>query len=374
MKVKTKGMWIIVGVVVTLGLLLGSFGCEGAPPATTTATTATTTAPKPITLVVSDGHPIHIPCATVIQDTFIPEATRLAKEAGYDLNFTENYGGSLTKCLETLEGTESGLCDIGFSHYFFEPAKMPLHNISYYTPFDCTDPRIIARAVQNMCEEFPWIEEYPEENYNQKVLAQGFLSNYGMYTNFPVKTPEDLKGHKIAGAGPNLEWLEALGSTPVQITIMEAYTDLQTGVYDGLLLLADMGVSFKLYEVAPYWTSCDLGAQWGGMLSINLDTWNDLPKEVQDALVKAGELYNVEQPKRCYELGLEALDLLQEEANVYELTATDKARWANSLDEIPNRHAEEANALGMPGTELYQAYYENIENEGFSFLRQWEID
>lgn len=372
-------VFIIMGVLI-FGLI---GGCAPEPPVTpeppvapvTPVTPEPPVAPEVFTLVVSDGHPIHMPCATVLSDTFIPEATRLAKAAGYDLVFKENYGGSLTKCLETLEGTESGLCDIGFVHNPFEPAKMPLHNVTYFTPFSSPDPRQVLRVVLQMCEDFPWLEEYPEKTYNQKVLAHGAVDCYHLITTFPFKTPGDLKGRKICAAGPNLEWLEAVGAIPVQGTLMEAYTDLQTGVYDGWVMLADPCVSFKLYEPAPYYTLCDFGAQWVGMLTINLDTWNGLPKGVQNALVKAGELYSVEQPKLTYEKGLESLKILKEECKgFYELSDADKASWADSLSNIPDRHAQEVNAKGMPGTEVYRAYIELLEEEGFTFLRRWEID
>ncbi len=76
----------------------------------------------------------------------------------------------------------------------------------------------------------------------------------------------DLKGRKIAGAGLNLKWLEYAGAVPVQSRLPEAYTSMQTGVYNGWIMFPSGWVNFKLNEVAKYYTEVGFGAiTWHGL-------------------------------------------------------------------------------------------------------------
>ena len=79
----------------------------------------------------------------------------------------------------------------------------------------------------------------------------------------------DIKGQKIAGAGLNLKWLEFAGATPVQSSLVDAYTSMQTGVYNGWIMFPSGWVNFKLYEVGKFYTEIGFGAiTWHG-LTIN---------------------------------------------------------------------------------------------------------
>ena len=50
-------------------------------------------------------------------------------------------------------------------------------------------------------------------------------------------------------------------------------------------------VSYALYDVAKYMTSAYLVSAVHGF-SINLDAWNKLPTDVQDAIVEEAEIYS----------------------------------------------------------------------------------
>ena len=45
-----------------------------------------------------------------------------------------------------------------------------------------------------------------------------------------------------------------VGAVPVQSSLPEAYTSMQTGVYDGWIMFPSGVVNFKLYEVSKYYT------------------------------------------------------------------------------------------------------------------------
>ena len=100
-------------------------------------------------------------------------------------------------------------------------------------------------------------------------------------TNFPVHSVADLRGHKILAPGPSAAWLEGTGAVAVDGGLTTYYTQIQTGVADGVLTILTGAAPYRIHEVAPYITLVGLGGQVTGALSINLDTWNRLPPDVR---------------------------------------------------------------------------------------------
>ena len=90
-----------------------------------------------------------------------------------------------------------------------------------------------------------------------------------------------MKGHKIAGAGANLPWISGVGAVPVQSNLNEAYTSLQTGVYEGWIMTVTGVQSYKMHEISKYLTYMGFGAASQLLVYMNLKNFNKLPKEVQ---------------------------------------------------------------------------------------------
>ena len=228
-------------------------------------------------------------------------AERVAKETGHKIEWTEAFGGSVCKLGECLEAIESGLLDIGDAHAPFEPAKMLAHNFAFFAPFGTPDPRVAAKAVREVYETTPALRKVLEDRYNQVFVAVGIVGNYGLITNFKWNTVAELKGHKIAAAGPNLPWLQGTGVVGVQSTLNEAYTSMQTGVYEGWVMFTDASMSFKLNEVSKQYVDMDFGCISTPVITMNKDTWKELPPEVQKIILDAGRDYNEAIGRMTYE-------------------------------------------------------------------------
>jgi len=227
-----------------------------------------------------------------LREFFAAEITkRVEASTEHRVEWIYGFGGSVAKLGEVLEAVQDGILDVGLPAYLFEPAKLPLHNWTTFVPFGSADPLQVARIGMAMHDRFPYLKEVLEKNYNQKFLGINPITSYQMITNFPWKKLDDLKGRKIAAAGPNLIYVKSAGAVPVQSTLNEAYTSLQTGVYDGWLMFVDGTVGFKLYEVAKYHTFCDFGSVIAAAVTINLDRWKSLPKEVQKIIEQVGREY-----------------------------------------------------------------------------------
>ncbi len=333
--------------------------------------------PGPVTidLKIGSGHPASMTYTQATVEFFEPEiAKRVAAKTNYRIKWIEAYGGTVAKLAEALGATQVGLLDVCVGAFGFEPAKLFLMNMSYYIPFSSQDPLVVAKAGRQSMLEYKDVYEKLWKKYNAKFLALAPTGTYELITRFPVNKTSDLKGHKIAAAGPNLTLLKGTGATPVQSNLNEAYTAMQTGVYDGWIIWPDASYRFKLHEVGKYFTYAGFGAVNGGGIWINLDTWNKLAKEVQDIFVEVGKEYEIKCSDMTKKFDTDAVEKMKKAgAIVTTLSDAEKAKWAAIIPNIAQEKAEEAEKLGYPGKKMWAAYIKSQEDKGHKWPRKWEI-
>ena len=101
---------------------------------------------------------------------------------------------------------------------------------------------------------------------------------------------DSMKGERIRTWCPELDGVvEMLGGTPIRIDPAEAYTSLQTGLVDGLITGVVFCVRSKLVEVVKVYQPLDV-FQTTLVVLVNQDSWNELPPEIQDAVLAYIEL------------------------------------------------------------------------------------
>jgi TRAP-type transport system periplasmic protein len=137
-------------------------------------------------------------------------------------------------------------------------------------------------------------------------------------------------------------WLRGTGANAVDGALTTYYTDIQTGVSDGVLSLALGVLPIKLYEVAPYITAPDAGTVFSGAIAINKDSWNGLPEEVQNAMIEAGQvLHRQPWPRTCWTRHEFALNKMDEAGRTPVRTAD-----AEEREEVGRRPAEHRRRMG----------------------------
>jgi TRAP-type C4-dicarboxylate transport system substrate-binding protein len=95
----------------------------------------------------------------------------------------------------------------------------------------------------------------------------------------------DLTGLKIRTSPFYDPMIKDLGGAPVRIAGGEIYTALEKGVVDGACWPAMGALDYKWYEVAKYMVRPRFGEPVE-LILVNLNSWNRLPKDLQDLLTK----------------------------------------------------------------------------------------
>lgn len=328
-----------------------------------------------IKLRIASGHPAANTYVNLMQNFFVPEVTkRVAERTKHKVEFVEGYGGSMVKVADTLEGVQSGLIDVGGYCFCFEASNLPLNAFQIMLPFGTMDPEVSVKLARKVYDQVPELSSVFEKKYGQKLLGLIADNGYNLGTTFPWKSVSELKGQKIAGAGLNLKWLEFAGATPVQSSLPEAYTSLQTGVYNGWIMFPSGWVNFKLNEVAKYYTEIGFGSiTWHG-LTMNSKKFNRLPKDVQKIILEVGREYEAmtgKVNKENYPKQLQQLaDLGMTVNKVPPLVQQD---WAMSLKGWPQQMATDLDKRGFPGTKTLKIALKEAEALGHKWPVRYEI-
>ena len=326
-------------------------------------------------LRIASGHPTANTYVALLQNFFVPEVTkRVAARTKHKVEFIETYGGSTVKVGDTLEGVQTGIVDIGGYNFGFEPSNLPLHAFQVMLPFGTMSPVMSVKVARAVYDKVPYMTGVLEDKFNQKLIALIADNGYNLGTSFDWNSVADLKGRKLAGAGLNLKWLEYAGAVPVQSSLPEAYTSMQTGVYNGWIMFPSGWVNFKLYEIAKYYTEIGFGAiTWHG-LTMNKARFARLPKEVQDIIVEVGREYEArtgvvneeDYPKQMQTLRTNG-------ATVKKLPDSVRADWGNALKDWPQQKAAELDKMGLPGSQVLKLTLEEAEKLGYKWPVRYQI-
>lgn len=319
------------------------------------------------------GHPPVFRWVRMISEVFVPTVSQAMEGEGHSIHFSEQYGGSLAGVGDELETVEAGLAQIGVCQSLFDPAKLAVQNVSYYTPFVSPDPRQVAEVIGALHDDLPAMTQAYGDNGVIYLGAPVVIDDYLLMTNFPVQSLDDLDGRKIAAPGPAINWLDGTGAVGVSGNLTTYYNELQTGVYDGVIVFASAALPGRLYEVAPFVTRVGLGAQHAGILCANADWYEGLTPEAQAALHRGAD-----------EAGAWYVDALEEavEASFAQMTelgatitdASDDMRdaWASGMDNAAQEWATSLEAQGQPANEVLSSYMDAMRAAGAIPLRDWD--
>ncbi len=336
-----------------------------------------TSAAETIKMIAIDGYPARAMWVKEFSGFFIPRVNEeLAKSGKYNIDWQEGYGGTIVKPKGVLEGIKLGLGDIGIVTTIFHNSKLPSQGISAVTPFIAPDARVVAKAVDEIAKEFPQMAK-ELDGQNQVYLATGVvLDTYQIFSGKPVKSLDDLKGMKIAGAGYNLRYLEGIeGTAGVRGGLPKFYNMIQTGVVDAAMLWPEAAKTFKIAEVAPYMLKVDLGAVNSKTVTVNKDAWAKLPDEVKSTLQKVAVEYRDHIASVAMDRASASIDAYKAGGGTV-IDVSDEARlaWANSMPNIAVDWAKKLDGSGAPGSKMLVAYINKLKAAGFTPLRDWSSE
>lgn len=330
-------------------------------------------------LTIASSHPTTLPWVGLMSTLFVPEVNKrvAALNKGYKIEWKEAYGGQLYKMNATLTSVGSGIADIGWVFANLESAKMPLTQFATVTPFATGDVRTILEVVNEMNEKNPALKAEWSRN-NLVFLGASGVDTYHLFTKMPISTYADLNGKKISAPGAVGTWLRGSGAVAVDGSLTSYYTDIQTGVSEGTISISTGILPNKIYEVAPYVTTVDIGALYNGGMAMNKDSFSALPPDVQKIFKDVGLEYSKTLGSTLmqrYEAALKSIETQGANQSVPVKVAPmapgEREKWATTM---PNIAADwvKINASRGPAAQIVQNYMEELRKRGAKPLRNWD--
>lgn len=326
-----------------------------------------------IKLTAASSHPPVLPWVEAITNHVVPETNKRLKAMGseHEILWTEAYAGALFNAANALEGVEGGLADLAWVGTIFEPAKLPLQNVHFYAPFVVGDVHALTEIGNELHANLPIMNEQWNK-YNQKFLGAMADGSYHLITNKPVNSLDDLKGMKLLAGGAVANWLQGTGATAVNSAFPEFYNSIATGIADGAVMTINGMLPFKIYEVAPYITLVDMGGPVTGALTINNDTWNALPQDVQTVLTDLGGEYSTMVADAVAGREAKFLEMMESQgAIISTLAPAERQKWADGLPDLAGDWVKLNTEAGLPAAEVLKAFLDGARSRGSTPARAW---
>lgn len=338
---------------------------------------ATLTAPahaqQTIRLTAAGGHPPVFLWIKTIEEFFIPEVDKRLAAAGnkHKIEWTKAWGGTLIKIGSESKGIADGVADLGFIGTVFEAPKFPMQNVSYFAPFGADDITVVTQVVNDMQKSIPAMGDAWTKN-GLVYLGGAALDSYHIWTNFPIKSVDDLKGKKITAPGPAANWIKGTGAVAVAGNLNTYYEDIKSGVSNGVITFATGAWGAKVHEVAPYITKVNFGSQYAGGIGMNKARFDKLPPEVQKVFREVAAEYS--QRFAAAQSAAAAGVLKQMEAagaKISELPAAERKRWADTLPPVAKTWAADLQAKNLPGDQVLHGFMNGLRKAGATPPRDW---
>jgi TRAP-type transport system periplasmic protein len=220
------------------------------------------------------------------------------------------HSGELGGDVETIEDMRRGAIDMRLagaglhSHFYPEIQMLEL-------PYLFRDPEHLREVVLG-----PIGRELLDGFEDHGVKALGFLDvGFRNVSNSvrPVHSVEDVQGLRIRV--PEIDsyvktW-EAFGASPTAMAWPDVYMALQTGVIDAQDNAPEHTWSNRTYEVQDHYSV--INYTWmGGVLTMNLDRWNELPEDVQEIMLEAAREAGEWTFDELSQANVDALDRMEE--------------------------------------------------------------
>jgi len=352
----TRSFVKAIVIVLSLLLLLFAFGCSSPskePAAEVEGPSEGESAGEaiemePVELKFAHFFPAVHPVETDLAQVWgkaVEEATEgLVKVVTYP-------GETLLKAADVYEGVATGIADVGFSVFTYNAGRFPVIEGFEIPGIVFQSSKAAGYIVNEGLKELQ-----PAEIQDTKLMFATATGPSHLLMQMPIKTLEDIQGVEIRTFGMPVNAIEAIGAVPVAMTAGEAYEALARGVCKGNCAPFEVLKGYRQAEVTKYITYTPFLSNAIFFTTMNLDTWNSFPKEIQDKILEVNERLFPEMASLWDKICAEGLEFAKTEYGHEEFTLSDEefARWMEKLTPIIDKYIQEMNQKGFDGEKIIE--------------------
>jgi len=283
-------------------------------------------------------------------DLVQPWAKAIEEATGGQVKITSYPGSTLLKPEATYDGVVNGVADIGLSCYAYTRGRFPVLEVFELPGVIYKNSKVASKVASEGIKQLN-----PEEIQDTKLMMVLTTGSGDLFTKKPVKSLEDLKGMTIRATGLSAKTLEVLGAAPVAMAQSESYEALSKGVVQGNLGPQEVLKGWKNAEVTDYVTVTPFLYNTVFFVTMNMDVWNSLSTEVQQAIEGVNEKFFEEVAMGLWDKqNEEALKYAVDENGMEVITLSDEEqnRWIELVEPIQDEFVANMDQKGLNGQEI----------------------
>lgn len=261
-----------------------------------------------------------------------------------------HFSGALVPARETVNAVRTGAAGGGTTSISFVAGLA--RPVSYMEPllWIPAEPKIATDTMNRLLGPSRALLEKRGLKLMFTFPSAGLVTNC---INGHIKKIADWKGKKVRAAG---RWqgiqLRAVGAAPVAIDPGEVYVALQNKTVDCMMFLANLTLSGKINEVAPYITYWRDGAN-ASMYYLNIDQWKKVSPADQNVMLEVSNAMVADAAPKLVKMQLEALEALEKAgAKVYRATDEEISDMKKAMSVVWKDVEQVAGAEGKPFAEV----------------------
>lgn len=283
-------------------------------------------------------------------DLVQPWAKAIEEATDGQVKITSYPGSTLLKPEATYDGVVNGIADIGLSCYAYTRGRFPVLEVFELPGITYENSKVASKVAWEGIKQLN-----PEEIQDTKLMMVMTTGPGDLFTKQPVKNLADLKAMTIRATGLSAKTLEVLGATPVAMPMSETYEAISKGVVQGNLGPQEVLKGWKNAEVTDYVTITPFLYNTVFFITMNMDQWNSLSPEVQQAIEEVNEKYFEEVAMGLWDMqNEEALQWAVDETGIEVITLPEEeaSRWIELVQPIQDEFVTTINEKGLNGQEI----------------------
>jgi TRAP-type C4-dicarboxylate transport system substrate-binding protein len=271
----------------------------------------------------------------------------LMKRSGGRIKAEHYAGGSLLTGPNMYKGVESGIADIGYSHVYYTPGRMPVTE-AVGLPIGVPNGWTGTHASFDFYKQFR-----PKEFNGVHVLSMQSTGPSLVISKRPVAKLEDLKGLTIRAPGITGEVAKALGATPTPTPMMEVYDSIAKGVNEAVWAPVETLKTFRFAEVAKNVTvNWQVGTPFPFYLVMNKRAYDGLRPELKAIVDGVAAEYHERFARMWNDVDQEGRAFAKEKGVAYfELSAEEAVRWQKAVEPVLADYVKHMADKGYPAAE-----------------------
>lgn len=340
-------------LLLVLSLALGLAGCGGGAENNESAAPEESTDAKPIVLKfgthLTDKHNLTL-------NAVIPWMERVTELTNGQVTFEHYPNSQMGKAADTYELVTSGVLDCGYTLYMED--TLPLLDLPML-PNLYEDCAIGTSAYWDVLNQAPMSDKLTEAGL--KPLMAVIWEPYTIATvKAKPETMADFAKLKLRSSGGlHDEAAAALGITPVSIPASESLEALEKGTVDGYWGSTTSWLDYQFTQVLTTAINNIPLNGWGGIFSMNINVYNELPDNVKKAIDQANEEMNAKLGPYVRDYCIQAWKDAEATGMTFYQVSDDVVNETKAkLEPITKAWLEEQDKAGYPATEVYNQFIE----------------